>query len=181
MFAIELPQNFKSIARRVTQGEKALISCPKNEDLVNLVVITEAEYIQLEELRKTNASEGLKKSISGISFRTPSTSREYLSAAIILSASSSPAIISVIAGVAEMIRLISGEPAPFMASGTEIAFSAQPKSRRNKNIAVILLHFVLFITWSISSLLFFTFLLFVWFVALVWFVFIKLIIRNMSS
>jgi len=52
MFSVKLTQDFKPIAERVTNGEKVLISCPKNENLVNLVVITEEEYNKLEEMRK---------------------------------------------------------------------------------------------------------------------------------
>ena len=65
MFAIELTQDFKPIAERVTQGEKVLISCPEDENLVNLVVITEAEYNQLYML-KEKARGGLKKSIKAL-------------------------------------------------------------------------------------------------------------------
>lgn len=52
MYAMELPFDFKPIAKRVTQGEKVLISCPKNENLVDLVLMTENEYNELEEYRR---------------------------------------------------------------------------------------------------------------------------------
>ena len=47
---IELTQNFKQIAENVFKnGEKVLISGPRNE---NLVLLTEAEYNQLEKARR---------------------------------------------------------------------------------------------------------------------------------
>ena len=44
----DLRQDFKKIADQVSQGEKVLISRPKNQ---NLVIITEAEYNELDKLR----------------------------------------------------------------------------------------------------------------------------------
>lgn len=51
MFSIktaDLRQGFKQIANRVMQGEKILISRPKNE---NLVILTEKEYQELEQIK----------------------------------------------------------------------------------------------------------------------------------
>jgi antitoxin YefM len=45
----DLTQDFKRVADRVIQGETVLISRPRNE---NLVIITEKEYNEFEELRK---------------------------------------------------------------------------------------------------------------------------------
>ena len=44
----DLKQDFKSIANRIAQGEKVLIARPKNE---NIIMITEAEYNELDKLR----------------------------------------------------------------------------------------------------------------------------------
>jgi len=48
---LDVTQDFKSIADRIMQGEKILISRPKNE---NIVMITETEYNELEKIRKEN-------------------------------------------------------------------------------------------------------------------------------
>ena len=45
---LDLTQDFKSVADRVTRGERILISRPKN---ANLVLITEEEYNTLDRLR----------------------------------------------------------------------------------------------------------------------------------
>jgi len=45
----DLTQNFREIANRIIDGEKVLVSRPKNE---NLVVITEKEYNELDRLRQ---------------------------------------------------------------------------------------------------------------------------------
>ena len=52
MSTVVLIQEFIPIAERVIQGEKIIISYPKNEKLVNLVVVMEEEYKELEELRQ---------------------------------------------------------------------------------------------------------------------------------
>ena len=44
---LDVTQDFKSIAERIMQGEKVLISRPKNE---NIVMITEEEYNRLDEI-----------------------------------------------------------------------------------------------------------------------------------
>ena len=44
----ELSRNFSSIADRVVKGEKIVVSYPERE---NLVLITEKEYRELEELK----------------------------------------------------------------------------------------------------------------------------------
>ena len=45
----DLTQNFREIAAMVTDGEKILVSRPRNE---NLVVITEKEFNELERIRQ---------------------------------------------------------------------------------------------------------------------------------
>ena len=59
----DLRQDFKKIADRITQGEKVLISRPKNE---NLVILTEAEYNELDKLRSKTARTELMKSIKAL-------------------------------------------------------------------------------------------------------------------
>ena len=54
----DLTQNFKSIADRIDNGEKALISRPHNK---NLVILREEEYRELEEMRKVIAGQKLKE------------------------------------------------------------------------------------------------------------------------
>ena len=54
---LDVTQDFKRIAERVIQGEKILISRPKNE---NIVMITEAEYNQLNKLREDATVRTLK-------------------------------------------------------------------------------------------------------------------------
>ena len=56
----DLRQDFKKIADRITQGEKVLISRPKNE---NIVMITEMEYNELDKLRTKIARVELKQTI----------------------------------------------------------------------------------------------------------------------
>ena len=56
----DLRQDFKQIANRIKQGEKILISRPKNE---NFVIITEAEYNELDKLRAKIAKAELMASI----------------------------------------------------------------------------------------------------------------------
>ena len=59
----DLRQDFKQIADRIMQGEKILISRPKNE---NLVIITETEYNELDKLRAKNARAELLASIKAL-------------------------------------------------------------------------------------------------------------------
>ena len=54
---LDVTQDFKSIADRIMQGEKILISRPKNE---NIVMITETEYNQLNKLREKTTAKTLK-------------------------------------------------------------------------------------------------------------------------
>ena len=54
---LDVTQDFKRIAERVIQGEKVLISRPKNE---NIVMITETEYNQLNKIRELAATRTLK-------------------------------------------------------------------------------------------------------------------------
>ena len=78
MVTMKAPQNFKLIADCVMQGEKVLISCPKNEQaVVNLIVLTEQEYNQLEEIRKKE-----QKKIAGERFRENLKAMQEKSAAI---------------------------------------------------------------------------------------------------
>jgi len=53
-------RDFKKIADYVVQGEKVVISRPRNE---NIVMITEKEYNELAELRKKNARSELMATI----------------------------------------------------------------------------------------------------------------------
>ena len=48
----DITQDFKRIANLIMGGEKVLVSRPKNE---NLVLITEAEYNELDRLRQNAA------------------------------------------------------------------------------------------------------------------------------
>ena len=48
----DLKQDFKKIANRIANGEKVLISRPKNE---NIVMITEGEYNELDKPRSKMA------------------------------------------------------------------------------------------------------------------------------
>ena len=59
----DLRQDFKSIANRIIQGEKVLISRPKNE---NIVMITEAEYNELDKLRENKSRLELMDSIKAL-------------------------------------------------------------------------------------------------------------------
>jgi len=54
---LDVTQDFKNIAERIMQGEKVLISRPKNE---NIVMITETEYNQLNKLRESATTRTLK-------------------------------------------------------------------------------------------------------------------------
>ncbi|MCL1858866.1 MAG: hypothetical protein FWF92_06495 [Oscillospiraceae bacterium] len=54
---LDVTQDFKSIAERIMQGEKVLISRPKNE---NIVMITETEYNHLNKLRESATTRTLK-------------------------------------------------------------------------------------------------------------------------
>ena len=54
---VDVTQDFKRIAERIVQGEKILISRPKNE---NIVMITETEYNQLNKLRESATTRTLK-------------------------------------------------------------------------------------------------------------------------
>jgi len=54
---LDVTQDFKRVAERIMQGERILISRPKNE---NIVMITEAEYNQLNKLRENAAAKTLK-------------------------------------------------------------------------------------------------------------------------
>ena len=54
---LDVTQDFKRIAERVIQGEKILISRPKNE---NIVMISETEYNQLNKLRESATARTLK-------------------------------------------------------------------------------------------------------------------------
>jgi antitoxin YefM len=47
----DLRQDFKKIAHLISQGEKILISRPKNE---NIIMLAEKEYNELDKLRKKN-------------------------------------------------------------------------------------------------------------------------------
>ena len=57
----DLTQDFKSVADRVMRGEKILISRPKNE---NLVLVTEKEYSELDELRRESEKGTLRDALS---------------------------------------------------------------------------------------------------------------------
>ena len=59
----DLREDFKNIANRIIQGEKVLISRPKNE---NIVMITEAEYNELDKLREKQARIELMASIKAL-------------------------------------------------------------------------------------------------------------------
>jgi len=75
--AVDLTQDFKHVADRIIKGEKVLISRPKNE---NLVIITEKEYKELNEIRENKKSrararlmenmEALQKSTSDVNEMT---------------------------------------------------------------------------------------------------------------
>jgi len=54
---LDVTQDFKKVANRIMQGERILISRPKNE---NIVMITETEYNQLNKLREKAAAGTLK-------------------------------------------------------------------------------------------------------------------------
>ena len=63
----DLTQNFRQIAAMIIDGEKILVSRPKNE---NLVVITEIEYNELDRLRQnawylTKLDDSLKQAAKG--------------------------------------------------------------------------------------------------------------------
>ena len=72
----DLRQDFKQIADRVMQGEKILISRPKNE---NLVIITEAEYNELEKLRAKTARAELMASIKALQEAAEDSGAEEMS------------------------------------------------------------------------------------------------------
>jgi len=59
----DLKQDFKNIANRIANGEKVLISRPKNE---NIVMITEEEYNELDKLRSKMARAELKETIKNL-------------------------------------------------------------------------------------------------------------------
>ena len=59
----DLRQDFKSIAERIIKGEKVLISRPRNE---NIVMLTEAEYNELDELRETKARAELLEAVRAL-------------------------------------------------------------------------------------------------------------------
>jgi len=54
---LDVTQDFKRIAERIIQGERVLISRPKNE---NIVMITESEYNHLNKLREATTTRTLK-------------------------------------------------------------------------------------------------------------------------
>ncbi|MCL2311892.1 MAG: type II toxin-antitoxin system Phd/YefM family antitoxin [Firmicutes bacterium] len=56
-------RDFKRIADCVVQGEKVLISRPRNE---NIVMITEKEYNELDKLREKNARAELMTTIRAL-------------------------------------------------------------------------------------------------------------------
>ena len=63
-----IKQDFKKFADKVTQGEKVLISRPKNE---NIVMISESEYNELDKLRqqsmiKTKGRAKIKDAVQAI-------------------------------------------------------------------------------------------------------------------
>ena len=60
---MDITQDFKKFADFVTQGETVLISRPKNE---NIVMITETEYNQLNNFKKTNAFIEFKKNLKAM-------------------------------------------------------------------------------------------------------------------
>ena len=72
----DLRQDFKQIADRITQGEKILISRPKNE---NLVIITEAEYNELDKLRAKTAKAELMASIRALQQSAEDSGAEEMS------------------------------------------------------------------------------------------------------
>ena len=51
-------RDFKRVADRIVQGETVVISRPRNE---NIVMITEKEYNELDDLRKKTRKENLKR------------------------------------------------------------------------------------------------------------------------
>ena len=59
----DLRQDFRSIAKRIAQGEKVVISRPKNE---NIVMMTETEYKELDKLRENKARLELMASIKAL-------------------------------------------------------------------------------------------------------------------
>lgn len=72
----DLRQDFKQIADRVIQGEKILISRPKNE---NLVIITEAEYNELDNLRAKTARAELIATIKALQKAAENSGAEEMS------------------------------------------------------------------------------------------------------
>lgn len=56
----DLTQDFKKYADRIMQGEKVLISRPKNE---NLVILTEKEYNRITEAQRKAALLEFKKNL----------------------------------------------------------------------------------------------------------------------
>jgi antitoxin YefM len=56
-------RDFKKVADYVMQGEKVLISRPRNE---NIVMITEKEYNELDKLRKKNGRAELLTTIRAL-------------------------------------------------------------------------------------------------------------------
>lgn len=48
---IDIKNDFKRISNLILEGEKVLISRPRNE---NLIILTEKEYNELEKIRRNN-------------------------------------------------------------------------------------------------------------------------------
>ena len=72
----DLRQDFKKIADRISQGEKVLISRPKNE---NLVIITEAEYNELYKLRAKTARAEMLATIKALQASAESSGADEMS------------------------------------------------------------------------------------------------------
>ena len=72
----DLRQDFKKIADRIMQGEKVLISRPRNE---NLVILTESEYNELDNLRAKTARVELMVSIKTLQEAAEDSGAEEMS------------------------------------------------------------------------------------------------------
>ena len=72
----DLRQDFKKIADRISQGEKVLISRPKNE---NLVIITEVEYNELDKLRAKTARAEMLATIKALQASAESSGADEMS------------------------------------------------------------------------------------------------------
>jgi antitoxin YefM len=72
----DLRQDFKKIAEQVVQGEKILISRPKNE---NIVMLTESEYKELEQIKAKAARAELMATIKALKQAAEDSGAEEMS------------------------------------------------------------------------------------------------------